>query len=419
MQGCEIRSLTCQRWIGIAVATAAMLGAGCGGRSELSIDGTNTPTTTTTTPCPCAGVACGTPPAPACNSRPAPVLAISAGDDHTCALTHAGAVLCWGNDIAGQLGNNSFTASPVPVGVVGLSSGVVAVSAGGDHTCAFTAAGAVKCWGDDFFGQLGDDSHVAGPFPVDVVGLSSGVAAVAAGEWHTCALTAAGAALCWGYNETGQLGDGSFTDSPVPVDVVGLTSGVLAVAAGHTHTCALTHAGAVKCWEDDYADELGDNSLTNSPVPVDPVGLSSAVVAVSAGNQQTCALTAVGAVKCWGLGSWVDISSVPVGVVGLSSGVIAVSVGSGHACAITAAGSLKCWGANALGQLGNGTTIDSPVPVGVVGLSSGVLAVSVGGDYTCALTSAGSVKCWGANAVGQLGNGSTIDSPVPVDVVGL
>ena len=357
------------------------------------------------------------------NAGSTPARAVSAGGDHTCALTGSGAVKCWGGNANGQLGDGTRTDSSLPVDVSGLGSGVAAISAGENYTCALTGSGAVKCWGANFRGALGDGTTTNSSLPVDVSGLGSGVVAISAAGQHTCALTGSGAVKCWGANFYGQLGDGTTTHSSVPVDVRGLGSGVAAISAGGQHTCALTGSGAVKCWGANFDGQLGDGTTTDSLVPVDVKDLGLGVAAISAGENYTCALTGSGAVKCWGNNASGQLgdgkrtrSSVPVDVSGLGSGVAAISVGVQHTCALTGSGAVKCWGANVFGQLGDGTTTHSSVPVDVKGLGSGVAAISAGANHTCALTTSGAVKCWGANFRGQLGDGTTTNSSVPVDV---
>lgn len=324
---------------------------------------------------------------------------VTAGLDHTCALTRAGSVRCWGYNGHDELGDGSGYGanSSLPVAVQGLSSGVTAVSAGGRHTCAVQRGGAL-CWGANYSGALGDGTEGRHFGPVRVVGLSSGVAMVAGGIDHSCALTTAGKVKCWGDNEGGEVGDGTTTDRFTPVDVAGLGSGVEAIAAQFVHSCALTVGGGVKCWGRGYG-------LT----PVDIPGLTSGVKAIT----PNCALTAAGGVKCWTVFPLV-VTDVP----GLDKNVVALASSGLHGCALLSLGAVRCWGENDHGQLGDGTKTDRIAPVSVHGLRKGVEALGLGTSYSCAVLRAGGIQCWGGNGVGALGDGTTVDRRRPTDVVG-
>jgi len=290
--------------------------------------------------------------------------AIAMGINHACALTNGGGVACWGSAYGID--------SDLPMEVSGLSSGIVALAAGGEHTCLVTATGGVKCWGDGELGQLGHGLRQGSPIPVDVAGLAHGVTAVATGPNHTCALTSAGGATCWGNNHHGQLGDGTTDDTVVPIDVPSLSSGIEAIAVGGEHTCALTGAGAVKCWGNGEYGQLGTGSTKSAKVPMDVPGLT---------------------------------------------GVAAITAGDAHTCALLSTGSVKCWGYDFFGQIGDRSLANSSVPLDVPGLASRVTAVTAGGHTTCALADGGDVACWGNNMYHQLGNGtSCASSSVPVAV---
>jgi alpha-tubulin suppressor-like RCC1 family protein len=363
------------------------------------------------------------------------VAAIAVGGNHACALAQAGGVLCWGDNGAGQLGDGTTANRMAPAPVYGLSAGVAAIVAGEYHTCALTMAGAVQCWGGNGNGQLGDGGTAQHLTPVPVLGLGTGVASISSSAFHTCAVLQAGTAQCWGNNFSGQLGDGSATLGFIPVDVKGVggsgtLSGLAAISAGSTSTCALTTAGTAYCWGSNGFRNLGDGTNAPSTTPVPVQGLSARAVAIAAGDQHTCALSTVGAVQCWGsndsgrLGNGTNVDSAsPTATAGALAAPVATHVGAiavraSRTCALTTGGAAYCWGSNARGQLGNGTNTASNIPVLVGALSWGATAITVGQDHTCAVQS-GAAKCWGRNDYGQLGNSSSVDSNVPVSVKGL
>lgn len=348
---------------------------------------------------------------------------VAAGLEHTCAVTTAGGVKCWGLNDYGQLGNGTLNAAQTPVDVSGLTSGATAVATSdgpnGGFTCALTSSGGVKCWGADGAGELGDGrtSCVRCTVPVDVTGLTSGIQAIAAAGQHACALTDAGGVKCWGDNRRGQLGDGRTCGSELshlfcvtPIDVPGLTSGVVAISAGRDHTCAVTSAGGVKCWGSNQFGELGDGTLSDRSVPVDVSGLASGMAGVDAGWMHTCARSSSGGVKCWGSNVYGELGDhqacgtdclTPVDVSVLTTGVRAVDAADGYTCAVTNAGGLECWGG-----------------FGVRGLETGIEGFAGGAYHACAVTRGGGLECWGQNHYGQLGDGTMIDRPDPVKVAG-
>ncbi len=350
---------------------------------------------------------------------------ITAGGYDTCALLSTENVKCWGQNAYGDLGNGSTTNSDVPVAVKGLT-GVNAIAAGEyHHTCAQLKTGTVECWGWNAWGQLGNGSTTNSDVPVAVTDLS-GVTAVSAGNGHSCALLSTETVMCWGLNSNEQLGNVSVTNSSVPVAVSGkLDDGVTGIAAGSFDNCLLLNTGTVGCWGDGSFGDLGggNGTSTDAPVPVAVKDLSG-VTAIAAGGYDVCGLLTTGRLKCWGDNRFGALGngstggySTPVAVKDLS-GVTAVAVGYEHACALLTTMVVKCWGDNSNGQLGNGTTTNSDVPVGVRGLR-GVTAISAGYEHTCALLDTGTVECWGWNAYGQLGNGAKTDASVPVTVKGL
>ncbi|MBI3071915.1 MAG: chromosome condensation regulator RCC1 [Deltaproteobacteria bacterium] len=347
-------------------------------------------------------------------------VSISTRGYHTCVATATGGAKCWGLNKDMQLGDEDpYTLTKVePVSVRSLSSGVKDVVAGENHSCALLLDGTVECWGASYFGQVGAGLKVPiVPNRQKVAGLTD-VKHLFAGNHHTCALVVSGAIKCWGWNNYQQLGDGTSENRAEPVEVKGLGGTATVVAAGEMHSCAALAAGGVKCWGNNTQGELGNGRRGELGAgPVDVVGIRERVTALSAGRGYTCAVTEAGAVKCWGWnfdgmlgdGTTVDRET-PVDVRGLASGFVGVSASARHTCAWSNQGEVWCWGHNWAGEVGDGTSTNIRLsPVRAAGVGGDVVRVAVGVYHTCALTRGGVAVCWGANNFGALGSGTTQD----------
>ena len=366
---------------------------------------------------------------------------ISAGFGLSCA-TQSGKAYCWGDDEYGALGDGGSTDSSVPVAAdtIGALAGktLTQISAN-TEACALDSLGAAYCWGFNSDGQLGDGAtaNSSVPVAVDTSDVLAGktLTQITAGNGAACALDSTGRAYCWGY----ELGDGSTASSSVPVAVD--TSGVLAgktltqISTSGLHTCALDSTGKAYCWGRGDFGDLGDGGSTDSTVPVavNTTGALSGktLTQITTGEIDTCAIDSVGAAYCWGHNDYGDLgdgssnsSNVPVAVdaTGVLSGKSLTQIAAGYyaTCALDSAGAAYCWGLGTDGELGDGTVNDSSVPVAVD--TTGPLAgkvltqISAGVVQTCAVDSAGAVYCWGSGYEGDLGDGSSTNSSVPVRV---
>lgn len=374
---------------------------------------------------------------------------LACGGTHTCAVTASGGASCWGGNGSGQLGIGTTSESHVPAPLtIPAGTSAVQVAAGWAHSCGVAAdavGGIGVCWGDDWASQLGDGkvgTHSAVPVELDLGGGSPLM--TAAGWAHSCALLGGGAVRCWGNGDYSQVGIGPMVGAGFPAPVA-LGSEAYAVLAGWGFTCAVTGPASMSCWGDNAFGQLGDPALDTGtdagyPVPVANVAGVAALRAVALGQNFACVAydggTAAGAVRCWGQGdsgqlgngATPAVQQAPVEVL-LADGtplldVVALAAGGAHACAVTRAGALKCWGANSRGQLGvaAGDTTPRSRAADVSGLSSGVSGVAAGIGHTCALTGAGTAGeklwCWGQNDHGQVGDGSTTDRTVPAWITG-
>lgn len=331
---------------------------------------------------------------------------ISAGARDTCGASTGGVAFCWGRNDMGQLGNASTNAASVPSAVWGAHN-FIAVSAQWGLTCGLATGGNVYCWGS------GGEPAVPGTYDTTTtasVPKGGGLTfeAASAGDGQACGLTSAGSAYCWGWNHYGQLGTGDQTDRAEPSAVAGgLTFSIVSLGADD-HTCGLTTAGAAYCWGFNRDGQLGASSSDNCALPLSgntiacslkPVAVSGGLTftTLSAGSRYTCGLTG-GTAYCWG-----SNSSTPVAVPGGLS-FTTVSVGS-QACGVTSAGAAYCWSA--------ASSTPALAPGGLT-----FATISVGSDHVCGLTASRVAYCWGGNSQGQLGDGTQTTSSVPVKVRG-
>ncbi|KKT37817.1 MAG: Regulator of chromosome condensation RCC1 [Parcubacteria group bacterium GW2011_GWA1_44_13] len=331
---------------------------------------------------------------------------VETGGSHTCAAKSDGTAYCWGYNNYGQLGNNTTTNISTPVQVLGVGgsgflTGVSAISAGASHTCALKSDETVFCWGqNNVSGQLGDNTTTTSLTPVQVLGVGgsgflTGVSAISAGASHTCAVKSDGTAYCWGEAANYQLGHYSFTDSYTPAQVhgvsnVGFLTGVSAISAGDNQTCAVKTDGTAYCWGLGTFGRLGDNTTTQRSTPVQVHGVSN---------------------------------------VGFLAGVAKITTDAAFSCAAKSDGTAYCWGYNGYGQLGDNTTTQRNTPVQVHGVSdvgflTDVSMIFSAGDtttpsQTCALKTDGTAYCWGYNGFGQLGDNTTTQRNTPVQVHGV
>jgi prepilin-type N-terminal cleavage/methylation domain-containing protein len=352
------------------------------------------------------------------------VTQVSAGGGNTCARLVDGTLRCWGYNFYGQLGNGTTTSSYTPVQVSGITTASEVFMAHGWHACARLSDGTARCWGWNGMGQLGNGTTTNSSTPVTVSGLT-GVTGIALGYEHTCTTINDGSVRCWGENDSyyGKLGDATYTNRTTPVTVSSLT-GITQLDAGQYHTCAIRNDGVVRCWGYNGNGQLGDGTNTQRNSPVSATGFTGATD-LDAGTDITCARIYDGTVRCVGWNAFgqlgngtTNTSYTPVTVSGLTN-IVHISTKGNHVCAVDSNyvdSTARCWGANASGQLGDGTTTNRSTPVGASGLTS-TGDVAAGSLFTCIRNLYGWARCWGNNASGQLGDGTNTSRTTPGNLI--
>lgn len=348
-----------------------------------------------------------------------PVAAVSAGFFHTCAWTVAGEIWCWGDNDELQVADARRGAVTRPQLVSGLGN-IQQLASGGRGSCVLEQSGAIKCWGANNFGQLGNGVPGAASTPVTVVDVPA-AQSISVGGYLACAITRSGGQVwCWGENDAGQLGIGSLDVKARPQQT--MMSGAVEIAVGESHVCARKLDGSVWCWGWNGLGQIGagpgrgDNVLM--PTQVRNV---SGAVEIASGPNFSCAREGDGDVWCWGgdsygqsgVGDTQYARDTPVRATQVDS-ALALGLGRDHACALRAGGQLACWGRGALGALGDGSTVQSSVPLELPGTS--FTQLGAGSDATCGVDSAGAGQCWGLNGFGQLGLGDSTDRLKPTAI---
>lgn len=354
-----------------------------------------------------------------------------AGGRHSCGLDEGGVAYCWGFNGDGELGlgapaggSGPVFATPQPTAVAGGLT-FSSASAGGFHTCGSTLSFNPFCWGKDVDGRLGDGGNAAATAPAPVSGVNV-FSTMSAGGTHSCALTPAGRLFCWGSNAEGQVG---VVGGPaIPSDSVSFNTPLAvaaartfrAVAAGGLHSCAVATGGAAWCWGFNASGQLGTGSTASATLPT-LVSTASSFTSIASGGSHTCALDGAGLAFCWGanadgqLGDGTATSSTaPVAVMG-GLAFASLSAGAAHTCGVTTAGVAFCWGRNASGQLGTGSTAGQTAPAAVGG-GLGFASISAGERHTCGVTTGKVAYCWGDNQFGQLGDGTQVGRTIPAKV---
>jgi len=352
-------------------------------------------------------------------------LSVSLGSRHTCGLDIKGSAYCWGNNNNGQLGNTTTIDKNTPTKVE--SNNLFAtIKLGGAHTCGLQTTGQALCWGDNAMGQLGDNTTIGQLIPSQTYQGSGEVfTQLSLGKSHTCALNAAGKALCWGSNESGQIGNNQETEKYTTPQYVDGDAAFVSINSGNDHNCGIKVDGKAYCWGRNDRGQVGNNATADKQIKPELVDGGHFFTKLSLGESHTCALDAAGFAHCWGANTKGQIGDdtnndrwSPTQITASDSNFYGISLGQEHSCAINQNGEISCWGAYGKGQTGTGNNTEYVLtPTAVFGNHS-FTAVSAGGNSSCGLKIDGAVYCWGSNLKGQLGDNSGAEkhlTPVAIE----
>ena len=355
------------------------------------------------------------------------------GDKLSCGLLENGSVACWGDDLFGQLGLESSgtlsSSSPILTASMPGNQKAVALDTSRLIGCVVLTNGSVACWGWTWgYGEMGDGSTTTGartPVLTESFGVNRYAVDVSTTDQGACVLLDNSSVSCWGYGSKGTIGDGQNSDrsSPTPTASMPGNQKVVSLTSGYTHHCALLEDGTVACWGRNNQGQLGDNSTTNRNTPTLTNPLGASAIAIESDHGHTCALLITGSVVCWGDNSDGQIGNgtsggnvlVPTPVSSITGTAVSISTSSSATCALLDNNSVTCWGANSVGQIGNGTTSSGTIPDYTSSFATNQIKLMLDGgrDVSCSLVDNGSIYCWGRNNDGQIGDGTTAHATTP------
>jgi uncharacterized repeat protein (TIGR02543 family) len=381
------------------------------------------------------------------------ILSVSLGRNHSALLTSKGRIFTWGDNKYGQLGDQTTVNKLVPVDITAhfnleADEKIIRIALGDNHSAVLTSNGRVFTWGINDFGQLGNDTKIDSNAPIDIttfIDLEFGemITNISLGRNHTAAITSMGRMFTWGDNRYGQLGNNTTSESLIPIDITsefGLTNGetIVNLSLGRNHTAAITSTGRIFTWGENSFGRLGDGTTISKLSPTDITSKfdltnDEIIEYVVLGELHSAALTSTGRLFVWGNNTYGQLGdgttthrALPTHITNqlmLYQGekIEIISLGSNHSAAITSLGRIFVWGNNTYGQLGDSTSIQKVIPLNVthqftLSMDETILNIELGANHSSVTTNKGEVFLWGINEFGQLGDGTLVNKSAPIEI---
>lgn len=350
-----------------------------------------------------------------------PVVLISAGQYYSLAIDKDGKGWGWGYNDFGNLGTNDKTSRRTPVSILGSNKTFCSISAGDMHALGLDNHGRVWSWGDNIYGNLGNNTIISKLTPVSILGNNKTFCSIAASFYQSMGIDNSGQVWGWGYNGYGQLGDNSKINKCTPVSILGAKKTFCKISVGFGFSLGLDKNGRVWSWGDNYYGELGNNATISRLTPVSILGTNKTFCSIAAGDGQSLGLDKYGQVWSWGRNADGELGinsatykSTPVSILGSKKTFCSIAAGYSYSMGIDKNGLVWSWGYNSHGILGDNTTIARCTPVSILGIRKTFCSISVGSYLSLGIDINGQAWAWGENYYGELGDNTTIDRHTPV-----